>query len=117
MLIKFFINEKLFVGESTLDSLTNQLHKIINTDIVKHCDFVSVGNEIIKCRYTNKYTKHVEINEMYKDGNFKDLPKGSLTCSNFIHFVKEKLDYECDYRNYSYSPSMLHKIFDELYIL
>ena len=117
MLIKFFINEKLFVSEPMFDPITNQWHKNINTDIVKQCDFVSVGNEIIKCRYPNKYTKHVEINEMYKDGNFKELPKGSLTCSNFIHFVKEKLNYECDYGNYSYSHSMLHKIFDELYVL
>ena len=36
MLIKFFINEKLFVSEPMFDPITNQWHKKINTDIVKH---------------------------------------------------------------------------------
>lgn len=117
MLIKFVINKKLFVSESTFDMAANQWYKIIDINIVKYCDFVSIGNEIIKCRYSNKYTKHVEINEMYKTGKFKELPKDSLTRSNFIQFVKEKLNYECDCENYSYSHMMLYVIFDELYNL
>ena len=117
MIIKCFINGKLFVSESIFDMITDQWHKIISNNIVKQCEFVSIGDEIIKCRHPNKYAKHVEINEMYKAGKFKELPKGSLTCSNFIHFVKEKLNYECDCGNYSYSHILLYKIFDELYIL
>lgn len=109
--VKFLINGNLF-GFAT-DSNDEWQH-IVCTQIVQMCEFVSIGADIIKCRYPNKYTAHVDINEQYNQGHFTQLPVKVLTPSRFDSLIYENLNGFPERNNYLMGYDHIRNIFDLL---
>ena len=113
MLVKFFINEKLFVFHAK--EFTTTWHHVISVDVMKQCEFVSLGTIIVKARSPNKYLMERDIVAMYNNGDYKELPVSRLASSDLSSLVISNLGYKYDDSLYTYSAPLLYKIFDELY--
>jgi len=109
--VKFLINGNLF---GFVTDSNDEWQHILCRQIVQMCEFVSIGNDIIKCRHPNKYTVHVDINEKYNQGNFTQLPVKVLTPSRFDSLIYENLNGFPERNNYLMCYEDIYNIFDLL---